>query len=70
MLDYNNLEKFVIASIVRDAIHHLKHLGGSIRNEYLNNLKKVIDRIKNLKLYKYITLKDKIRLWFYFNFNF
>lgn len=68
MLNYNNLEKFVISSIVRDAIHHLKHLGGSIRNEYLNNLKKVIDRIKNLKLYKYITLKDKIRLWFYFNF--
>ena len=68
MLDYNNLKKFVISSIVRDAIHHLKHLGGSVRNEYLNNLKKTIDRIKNLKLYKYITLKDKIRLWFYFNF--
>lgn len=53
---------FIIKSVVRDLFHHLKGLKGSLKEQYLLKLACVINRIKDLGFYKFISLKDKIRL--------
>lgn len=65
--DYNKFQKFVISSIVRDSIHHLKYLTGAFRMQYVQQLDGVIKRIKEMKLYKFVSFKDKVRLFFIFN---
>ena len=68
--DYNKFRKFVIASIVRDYIHHLKDLTGSLRIQYVQQLDEIIKRIKEMGLYKFVSFKDKIRLFFIFRKGF
>lgn len=64
--DYNIFCKFVVVSLVRDLMHHLNGLKGEIRNQYMIHLKNTITRIRKMKLYKFVRLKDKVRLLFMF----
>ncbi|MBD5397981.1 glycosyltransferase [bacterium] len=62
-LDYNHFQCFVVTSIIRDCIHHLRGLRGVVRHQYVLQLNDVVNKIKELDLYKFISLKDKIRLY-------
>ncbi|MGN0929698.1 MAG: glycosyltransferase, partial [Alphaproteobacteria bacterium] len=61
--DCNLFKGFIIVSIVRDCIHHLRGLKGDLKKQYALQLNAVINKINKLNLYKYISLKDKIRLY-------
>ena len=68
ILDYNLLRKTVISSLIRDAVHKLKRLEGDVKQQYIFGLRDIVEKIKQMNLYDYITLKDKVRLWFYLYF--
>lgn len=68
--DYNKFTEFIIASIVRDYIHHWRDLTGALKMQYVQQLEGIIKRIKGMGLYKFISFKDKVRLFFIFRKGF
>ncbi len=64
--DYNPFYNFIIMSIVRDLMHHLKGLKGAVKDNYVLQLKNIINRIKKMNLYKFVRYKDKVKIFYLF----
>ena len=63
---YNPFNKFIVVSIVRDLMHHLKGLKEEVRENYIAQLKIVVKKLKEMKLYKFVRCKDKLKLMYIF----